>query len=453
MDYSDSTNIELTEDGAVLKDLSFLDVADETPAPTHAYDGPSNPFEIVDLLNRLDPEAVNHYPRCYKVGQILHNTDAESLFPIFDQWCSRSPKYKPEWTRQIWAGYYKSRETFKGTPLTLDSLRHMVDEYESIEPWYQTFADFRKSNEQRATIVEGLLKQGDTMNVVAPAKSGKTFFLAQLAFAILSGQAWLGLQTNASSVLYIDNELHPDTIRDRFASVAKAMGIDANTRDSLVVASLRGNLLNLKQICDRLKAEPGKFAVVVLDSLYRTLGDTDENSNGQIKDVYNMIDDAAKAHGCAFIIVHHTSKGSQQGKATTDVGSGAGAQSRACDAHLVLRRCVNTGLIALDAALRAFPPFPTTFISRKFPLFEIAEGVTADDVQPKDMTIDEFVTWLADGEQAKQDVIALLMKKKVTRRNASLVITEAVNAGLVQESVGAKGKKFIQKVQLLEDAA
>ncbi|MGI6417616.1 MAG: hypothetical protein ACOX1P_18335 [Thermoguttaceae bacterium] len=59
-----------------------------------------------------------------------------------------------------------------------------------------------------------------------------------------------------------------------------------------------------------------------------------ENDNAAIMSLYNVIDGYAARLNTAWVNVHHASKGDQSGKGTTDVGSGAGAQSRAADTHL-----------------------------------------------------------------------------------------------------------------------
>lgn len=80
-----------------------------------------------------------------------------------------------------------------------------------------------------------------------------------------------------------------------------------------------------------------EFDVIVIDALYKALPpDVDENSNGQITAIYNLLDGYAQTSKAAFVLVHHTSKGGQANKSVTDVGSGAGAQSRSPDAHLTL---------------------------------------------------------------------------------------------------------------------
>jgi hypothetical protein len=50
------------------------------------------------------------------------------------------------------------------------------------------------------------------------------------------------------------------------------------------------------------------------------------------------IDGYAAFLNAGWVNIHHTSKGDQSGKNTTDVGSGAGSQSRAADTHLIIRQ-------------------------------------------------------------------------------------------------------------------
>ena len=96
-----------------------------------------------------------------------------------------------------------------------------------------------------------------------------------------------------------------------------------------------------------------QFKLVIIDAFYRAMPmKMDENDNGGMAKLYNAIDRYAKELDCAFVLIHHTSKGNQSIKNVTDVGSGAGAQSRAADAHLrdVARRRRAGGFAAEDGA-------------------------------------------------------------------------------------------------------
>ena len=97
--------------------------------------------------------------------------------------------------------------------------------------------------------------------------------------------------------------------------------------------------------------------------------DSDENDNGTMARVYNRLDAYARHLGCSFVLVHHATKGSQAGKAVTDVGAGAGAQSRATDTHLVLRPHEEDGCVVLDAAVRSWPPVEPRCLRWTFPVW------------------------------------------------------------------------------------
>ena len=57
----------------------------------------------------------------------------------------------------------------------------------------------------------------------------------------------------------------------------------------------------------------------------------------------------------AFTMIHHASKGLQADKQVTDVGSGAGAEFRAADTHLILRHHEEQDVYVLDAVARSWP--------------------------------------------------------------------------------------------------
>ena len=97
--------------------------------------------------------------------------------------------------------------------------------------------------------------------------------------------------------------------------------------------------------------------------------DTNENDNATMAALYNRLDCLAEALGCAIVLIHHCTKGDQSAKAITDVGAGAGAQSRATDTHLVLRAHEEDKVVVLDAAVRSWPPITPLCLRWDFPLW------------------------------------------------------------------------------------
>ena len=161
-------------------------------------------------------------------------------------------------------------------------------------------------------IIEGLLREGETANIIAAPKVGKSWLALSLALSVANGRQWLGrFHCTAGRVLLIDNELHAATLSARLRDVRDAMGLDG--LDALEVMPLRGELAGIDAIAERLSdCEPGDYSLVVLDCLYRALPDgTSENDNSQIARVFNSIDAIAGRLRCGWVNIHHTSKGRQ----------------------------------------------------------------------------------------------------------------------------------------------
>ena len=234
--------------------------------------------------------------------------------------------------------------------------------------------------EMRAPVVYGLLRQGETMNIIAPPKTGKSWLVLDLALAIACGRDWLGCACEQGPVLVIDNELHGETLASRAPKVAAARGIDIHAVDELVhVMTLRGRLVDLYGLGEYLlKHQMPEYRVIVLDAFYRFYpAKTDENDNGTMAALYNRIDAFAEQLHTSFVVVHHTSKGTQADKSVTDVGAGAGAQARATDTHLILRRHATPDAVVMEASARSWPPLQPRCLRWAWPVW-----VPADDLDP-----------------------------------------------------------------------
>ena len=233
----------------------------------------------------------------------------------------------------------------------------------------------------RAPVIQGLLRRGETMNVIAPPKTGKSWLVLGLAMSVACGRSWLDTyETVAGDVLIIDNELHPETLAHRIPQVAEGLTIGMNEiAESVHVQCLRGQLRDLYSLAQFFESiEPGRFVLVVLDAFYRFMPrDMDENDNGTMAGIYNHVDALAERMGCSFVLIHHATKGNQSAKAVTDVGAGAGSQSRATDTHLVLRPHEEPGAVVLDAAVRSWPPVAPRVLRWRFPIW-----TSATDLDP-----------------------------------------------------------------------
>ena len=287
---------------------------------------------------------------------------------------------------------YRKRQRIAGFELLLHEARngsasHEIDRQAlaTIQRWRDDSAEFCRRDRYRLCelieqfpslnpiVIDGLLRQGETANIISVSKIGKSWLAYSLAIAEITGQPWLGrFATSGGRVLLVDNELHASTLAHRIPTVGDAMGIPRGEYEQgLEVISLRGRLQSLSDLAVQFEAlDPGAFSIIILDAKYRfaTPG-VSENENASEAQFYNEVDRLAERTGAAIVLVHHSSKGGQADKRVTDVGSGAGAQSRAADTHLILREHETDGVCVLDAALRSFAPIEPLALRWCFPLW------------------------------------------------------------------------------------
>lgn len=220
--------------------------------------------------------------------------------------------------------------------------------------------------QMRPPLIEGLLRLGEVMNLVAAPKVGKSWLGLGLALSVATGVAWLGMETHQKRVLYIDNELHHETWATRAHMVAAQMHAQDGLH-AIYPVLLRGQVKSLPDMESSICEAAGRHAcgLIILDALYRMLPqDASENDNSAMTQLFNCLDRIASSTGCCVVVVHHSSKGNQGEKANTDVGAGAGALARATDCHLTMRPHEEDELISVNVDVRSFPKVAPFVITR-----------------------------------------------------------------------------------------
>jgi hypothetical protein len=261
----------------------------------------------------------------------------------------------------------------------------------SIKPRFKTIRELVTDYPRlRPPVIHGLLREAETMNIIAPTKRCKSWLVGDLALALATGRLWMGqFPTERGDVLILDNELHRETTAYRIPKIAEARGIPRSEYgDHVCVDNLRGRLLNIHGLPAYLSGiEPGQFKVIVLDALYRFWPpEASENDNAAVAGFYNIIDSLAGRLNCCFVLIHHTSKGSQAGKSITDIGAGAGAISRAADCHLTLiaheADTTKFPVVVLDAGPRTWPPVEPVCLRFAWPIWTPAPELDPTALKP-----------------------------------------------------------------------
>lgn len=222
----------------------------------------------------------------------------------------------------------------------------------------------------RPPVIDGLLRRGETANIISASKVGKSWLTLSLAWSVATGRNWLGFDTSPGKVLVFDNELHPETLAYRLDKVADAMMIDHRDRDQVDVLPLRGKGIPITALAMHADIEPNVYTLVVFDALYRAIpAGVSENDNAQMMGLYNSLDHYACEWNVAIAVVHHSSKGSQGDKSVTDTGAGAGAISRAADCHVIIRAHELDDHSVMESVSRSFAPAEPQTIRFDYPLW------------------------------------------------------------------------------------
>ena len=296
-------------------------------------------------------------------------------------------------------------------------------------------------------LIEGLLRKEEVMNIVAAPKTGKSWLVLQLAIALATGGEWLGRECTKSKVLLVDNELHPETETSRLKHVAKAMGVPLDALERLDFLLQRGgtkDLLSLERQLRAINDAAKHYEVIIIDALYKALPkDVDENSNGQITGIYNQVEKIAREQEAAVILVHHTSKGNQANKSVTDVGSGAGAQSRAPDTHLALRPTNEDNVISVSCCVRSFRPVEPFCIIRDFGgLWTLAPQYDPNDLEGK-----EAPTGHGDNDKMSIDDVVEAVKSNLGNLEFPMAKTHLVET--IRENVTASKNTILSALDIL----
>jgi hypothetical protein len=88
------------------------------------------------------------------------------------------------------------------------------------------FGELLRDNPQlHPPVIHGLLRRGETANLISISKAGKSWLSYSLTLSIVLGRDFLGaFECERGRVLLIDNELHKPTIAYRIKTVCHAMG-------------------------------------------------------------------------------------------------------------------------------------------------------------------------------------------------------------------------------------
>jgi AAA domain len=256
-----------------------------------------------------------------------------------------------------------------------------------------------------AELIEGLLHQGSKMVLGGGSKSFKTWMLLDMATAVSSGANWMGFATTPTRVLYINLEIQRAFTRKRVRWIRQAKNQCGS--HELAIWNLRGHCCDIVNLSAEItrRAKAGGFGLIIIDPIYKTLGDRDENKAGDVANLLNELEKIAVETCAAIVFGAHFSKGNQSAKESIDRIGGSGVFARDPDTIMVLTRHKEPDCFTVELTLRNLPPCEPFVVRWAWPLMQRDSSLRPEDL--KEMRKSEAkITPTLDEEEAK--TIALI---------------------------------------------
>ena len=168
-------------------------------------------------------------------------------------------------------------------------------------------------------VLKGLIEQGAFVVIYGPSGSGKSFFTADIAQHIATGQAWRGRKCPQGLVVYVASEAGSSILK-RFIGWRENRLGESTGRIPLAVLTRGPNLLagvEVEKLVAQLRvlvAEAGlPLSLVIFDTLSRSIPGGDENSAQDMTSVVRAADILRDEFKCSTGYVHHSGKDPDKG--------------------------------------------------------------------------------------------------------------------------------------------
>jgi len=170
--------------------------------------------------------------------------------------------------------------------------------------------------EKREFLVHRILHRGNYAALGAEYKAGKTWLAIDMALAIITGKAFLGIfPTTVGKVAFMLNEGNLLEFAARLWAVARERGIDLNSRkendclNRLLLQSGSSDLSNPQHV-EKMYADMKDFEpdLIIIDPWYLSAGEADGQNLAQMGVVLRNVQGVAQGLDAAILITSHWNK-------------------------------------------------------------------------------------------------------------------------------------------------
>jgi len=206
-------------------------------------------------------------------------------------------------------------------------------------------------------LIDGLLFKGSKMIIAGPSKARKTWNLTDLAVCLSVGQPWCGFTTRRSKVLYVNLALQSFSYRKRIRWICEKKGIATAELGGFHLWNLRGHATEVTRLVgDILRhVKDAAYDLIIVDPIYKTYGDREENSNTDMGQVMNELEGLARLAKVAVVIAAHFPKGNLAARDAIDRVAGAAVFGRDPDVLLVMTPHEEPDAFTITPILRDLP--------------------------------------------------------------------------------------------------
>jgi RecA-family ATPase len=148
--------------------------------------------------------------------------------------------------------------------------------------------------------------------------------------------------------------------RKRLRIVCTARGYDPSANARFHVWNRRGKDNEITGLAARIRKQAARIGaeLIIIDPIYKTYGDREENSNTEMAQVLNELEKLAHDTSAAVLIAAHFPKGNLTGRDAIDRVAGASVFGRDPDALLIMTPHDQPDAFTVTPILRDLPPQP-----------------------------------------------------------------------------------------------
>jgi len=305
----------------------------------------------------------------------------------------------------------------------------------------------REDVKEPKQIIKRVLYRGCKMVLGGPSKSRKTWVMMDLALSVANGMEWIGMQCSEGKVLYINFELIKWDFQQRWKWMLENKKCESRNIETW---TLRGYAADIGILIDKIlrRLNAHSYDLVIIDPIYKGLGNRDENKAGDMSDLLNHIERLCTESGCSVAIAAHFPKGNTGDRESMDRIAGSGVFGRDPDAIVTMsagedRDGDETVRFLLEYNLRSFPEKKSITVAWMAPL--MVEDVVDIKVKgssgaPKKYLVTDITKILTENGLKFTDWAAYANETlDISKTSFKRLLQEAVDKGLVKKSDDKKG--------------